>query len=224
MKRVHAALLMAALCAACDSATIPQRDPIEVFDFRLPDGGDSLVVRWPLGSQIRVFVQPMGDAVLDEGLRAAFHRGADAWHDAALFGEFRLIEVDWVEEADAILTYSNVPLPVNVSDCLPAGGRGFTTFCLTDDRQHLEVFPLEDGATGEGHVRYILSIRATEAASQTTLDALVAHEIGHLLGIGQHSPNPADLMWRDALLRTVPNARDRATIQLLYHTVPNITP
>ena len=53
---------------------------------------------------------------------------------------------------------------------------------------------------------------------------LVMHELGHVLGLAQHSPNPGDLMTANPLDRNEPNARDRASVQLLYQLQADITP
>jgi predicted Zn-dependent protease len=53
---------------------------------------------------------------------------------------------------------------------------------------------------------------------------LVAHELGHVLGIGRHSEDPRDLMWRTDPSRSTPGPRDAATVLVLYHTVAGLVP
>jgi predicted Zn-dependent protease len=51
----------------------------------------------------------------------------------------------------------------------------------------------------------------------------VIHELGHALGIIQESPNASDIM-AVTPLASLPTQRDRETVQVLYHTVPNLRP
>ena len=223
MKRL---LLLAAVAmtAACESATVPARAEGDLYDFRLVvSQADSLVLRWPVGSTIRVFVNRGTDMDRFNSLRSAFTHGAEVWQSAALYGEYRITEVSSADHADAILAWSGDVLPVVTSDCAPGGSRAYTTFCLDDSGSHLRPFPLAN-TDRLGTVRFLLTIRSTEGGSQPRVDALVAHELGHLLGIAQHSIVVTDLMYEDQINLSVPNARDRATVQVLYHTKPDITP
>jgi predicted Zn-dependent protease len=49
----------------------------------------------------------------------------------------------------------------------------------------------------------------------------LTHEIGHTLGLLQHSTEPTDLMAAQPTARA-PSTRDRMTAEVLYHTVPTI--
>jgi hypothetical protein len=53
------------------------------------------------------------------------------------------------------------------------------------------------------------------------LGLTTAHELGHALGIFQHSPDPDDLMYSDPIV-TAPSARDRNTAERAYHTPTTI--
>lgn len=213
----------AILAGGCESATVPARDAVSLYDFRLVAGADSLVLRWPVGSTIRVYVNRGADQDRFNSLRSAFTSAAEVWQSAALYREYLLTEVNSPENADAVLAWSGDLLPVQVTDCPPGGSRAYTTFCLDDSGKHLRPFPLAEGDR-IGSVRFLLTVRNTEGGVQTRVDALVAHEVGHLLGIAQHSKVQTDLMYADQTNMAVPNARDRATVQVLYHTQPDITP
>jgi predicted Zn-dependent protease len=54
--------------------------------------------------------------------------------------------------------------------------------------------------------------------SLDTLYATFLHEMGHALGLGGHSPNPADVMYGSVNADAKPelSARDRATLRALY--------
>ncbi len=58
--------------------------------------------------------------------------------------------------------------------------------------------------------------------SLETIYATLLHEMGHALGLGGHSPEPADVMYRRVNAKGRPEltARDRATLRALY-TRPN---
>jgi len=119
-----------------------------------------------------------------------------------------------------------VSLPVNVFR-LPAGGsNAFTTFCLTPEGDRLRPFPFlaGNGTTMPSRVRFLVSIRAGSALTAERVRALVTHELGHVLGLAQHSPTQTDIMFTDPGTRDTPNARDRASIIVLYQTRADITP
>ena len=210
------------LLAACDSATVPARDRTEAYDFRLPFIGDSLVLRWPNSSRIRVFLNP-GTDEQNGLLTAAYRLGSVAWEQASLYVDYRFAQVGAPEQADVIITWSGSALPVETAQCPPGGGFAFTTFCVNTERTRLVPFPLRAG-TMPSSVRFLVTIRESVGNNPARVRSLVAHELGHVLGIEQHSPNPEDLMFSDPLVRDAPNTRDRVTVQVLYQAQPNIVP
>ena len=57
------------------------------------------------------------------------------------------------------------------------------------------------------------------------LRRLVTHEVGHALGLWNH---PAPTSFPESVMLSVPStdvptAIDRATVQVLYHTAPNVS-
>jgi len=211
-----------ALLGACDSATVPAREPGEAYDFRLPFPDDSLVLRWPNASRIRVFLNP-GTDEQNALLNAAYRPGSVAWEQASLYVDYRFAQVGSAEQADVIVTWSNSTLPVETAQCPPGGGTAFTTFCVNNERTRLVPFPLR-GSDMTGTVRFLVTIRESVGNNLPRVRSLVAHELGHVLGIAQHSPDPQDLMFADPLVRDEPNTRDRVTVQILYQAAPNIIP
>lgn len=211
------------LVGACDSPTVPERLLTEVYDYRLLTP-EPQVLRWPLGTTVKVYLHPDADAARTAALEAGLENGIQVWNAAALYREVRLERTSELEQADAVLIYSNTLQPVDVSNCSPGGGLAYTTFCLDpQDASRLAVFPLRN-STETGKVKFLVTIR-----SQVTLDAesvrrLVAHELGHVLGIAQHSQRPTDLLYGNTLTRAEPSPADRATLQVLYHTRADITP
>lgn len=222
--------------AACDAPTVPARHLEDVYRFALLTQ-PPLVYRWPAGTTIHVLLNTGAPPQADT-LEAAFADAAAAWHSAALYGEFRLVRVGRVEEADVVVTWSDVPPPVQTQECEPELSPGVTTFCLGDDpetdetecslerrRDRLCPFPLQPPAQpSASRVRFLLTIRSDQATQPGQTRLILAHELGHTLGIGQHSDDPADLMWGGRIESAVPSDRDRTTLRVLYQTPPDIVP
>jgi predicted Zn-dependent protease len=214
-------LLACALVAACDSPTVPERSLFEVYEFRLLTPAPK-VMRWPLGSTVRVFAAQDVDAARTQWLDAAVAHSVDVWNTAAIYREVQLEQVARAEDADVVVVYTSSTSPVNSSNCAPGGGSAYTTFCLDSTGQHLAVFPLV--GTGGGDVKFLVTVRTIIGLDQAMVQRLVTHEIGHTLGIARHSPKPTDLMYTGTLQTDLPSAGDRATLQVLYHTQADITP
>jgi predicted Zn-dependent protease len=215
MKRL---LLVCLLAAACDSATVPAQQ--NVYDFRLLTPAPE-VLRWPTGSTVRAFVVSDANATITGWLRAAVEHAVSIWNAGVLYNEVKLVVVDAIEQTDVVVKYSASESPVVVSSCMPSGGLAFTTFCLTSDGAHLEIFPITGKASS---VKFVVTVRSDVASAETIVRRLVTHEFGHVLGIEQHSPSQTDLMYGNTLTRDDLSAADRATLQVLYHTRPDITP
>ncbi len=214
-------LLVAALAlgaVACDAPTIPPRT--DAYPFTLQDDSVQRVLHWPLGSVVQVAVAPGSSAA--NTISVGVDAGIAAWNAVALYDEYRLRRVDSVAEADVVVAGSDAPLPVDVSACPPSGAAlALTTFCLTTDRARLQVFPAANG--GATHVVMVVTVLASSAADATTARELIAHELGHVLGIARHSPNPTDLM-ATLPLTDRPQAPDIATVLALYHTPATVQP
>lgn len=213
---------LAGLLAGCDSPTIPGREV--AYDFRFLTDPPA-VLRWPTGSTIRVWVEGGPDPARASALEAAFRAGAVAWAGAVLYGEYRFVEAPRVEEADVVLYWSDVVPPVLTEACPgELGGRALTWSCPSQTEPgRLYRFPLRSPAGGRSDVRMLVRVLATEASDPARLRRLVLHELGHVLGIGQHSPSAGDVMWAGAAADRL-SAADRATVQVLYHTPPDLVP
>ena len=217
-------LLATLVLAACDPPTIPGRDLSEIYDFTLTTQ-PPLILRWPSGSDVRVWVEPAANAPMTTTLETAFRNAAEAWNEIAVFAEYRIVRAGTLADADVVLAWSDVLPPVDTRDCRPAVVLAVTTFCIDDlgtPAPHVRPFPLNAG--GESQVRMLVTVLATQASNPDVVRRLVAHEFGHVLGIGRHSDDPDDLMWRGDPPGDRPGTRDAATVQLLYHVVPDIVP
>lgn len=221
--RTIQALLCALALAACDTPTVPERFLRDVYEFRLLTPSPK-TLRWPLNSTVHVFVAPTTDATRTQWLKNGVDNAVDVWNDAVLYHEVKLVQVTKVEEADAVVQYSLANSPVILAGCLPSGPDAVTTFCLSaTDPKRLRVFPLTNDEANS-HVRFVVSVRESAATDEETTVRLVTHEMGHVLGIARHTEQPTDLMYRGVLTRKDLNARDRATLQVLYHSEADITP
>ncbi|HEX6067029.1 MAG TPA: hypothetical protein VFZ04_22490 [Longimicrobiales bacterium] len=221
--RVYRLLALAALISACDSPSVPERLLTDVYDYRLRADGLK-VLRWPIGTTVRVYVAADAEPARTSALESAFENGASGWNAAALYGEVRLERTTDLAEADAVLLFSSTLPPVETSNCSPGGGSAATTLCLDpQDPTRLAVFPLRNG--GGGQVKFLVTIRSVNPLDVEAVRRLVAHELGHVLGIAQHSSRQTDLMFPETnLTRAEPSPADRATLHVLYHSRPDITP
>lgn len=223
MKRLWLMLAVVGV-AACEGPTIPPATSAEVYDFRLMTDPLS-VLRWPSGSRVRVHVEAgTGDRIIL--LENALARGAAAWNRHALYGEYELVRAQSLREADVLLRWSDEPAPVELSGCQPDVSIAVTSFCLSDeDPERLYRYPLlPPHADAASSVRFVITILGGLAGQDSAVEDLVMHELGHALGIAQHSPDPDDLMTVGSPPRRLPSPRDIATVQVLYHTRPDITP
>jgi predicted Zn-dependent protease len=73
------------------------------------------------------------------------------------------------------------------------------------------------------HVYVFTGSDPTTAENRACLDATTTHELGHAIGLFQHSPNTTDVMYR---LPTVaaPSVHDRATAYYLYKGPSQLSP
>ncbi len=220
--KLHRWLAVCAVLVACDSPTVPERLLTEVYDYRLLTPAP-LVLRWPIGTTVRVYLEPNADPAHTAALEAGLAHGIEVWNAAALYREVYLERTEDLQQADAVLVFANTLQPVDVSNCQPGGGLAFTTFCLDpQDNTRLAVFPLRNG--GGGRVKFLVTVRNQTVVDAESVRELVAHELGHVLGIAQHSPRETDLLFGNTLTRDTPSPGDRATLHVLYHTRPDITP
>ena len=234
---------LVAMCAAlgstaCESPTVPPR--IIAYQFALEGFAEPVVYRWPDGHTIRVHVLPSDDPELARLLDDAFAHTARVWNDAVLYGEYR-IERAPLERADVVIAWANQTLPLDTEGChpLPAGA-AWTTFCRDlQDPALIHTYPLLEGEHEEDGVHMIVQLLSDQADAERVA-ALVAHEFGHVLGIGTHPCDFADafcerrrgdqrgaddsLMFEGIPDRLTPSPADRATIEVLYHTTPDLTP
>ena len=206
--RSHVALLAAAAVVyACES---PFVGPENVAYDPSPTP-EQLTYHWPLGKTISVYVDTTD---VPEGTDLGEHvrHGMRAWKSAIYYREFDFRVSADPGDADVIVHYSTAPLLVGTLDCDRATATGVTFFC--NDGNVIRVLPLLSGAPGR--VKMDVSVRHPQSGTETALRAIVAHELGHVVGIGGHSGEPADLMF-NAPTVLVPSDRDARTLRTVLH-------
>jgi predicted Zn-dependent protease len=202
------------LLLGCESPTVIRPD--FAYDPTALTGGQ--LYRWSTGSRVRVFVEPMGAGSVD--LASAVQRAVSAWNAVPQAREFTLDVVTNRDVADVIVYDRSLPQPVVTGSCPfnPSGAAGYTYFCPINGRAE-RLRPL---ASTVLTTAIVIRVDMTTTATQAALDALVAHEVGHAVGIGGHSPQSTDVMYTRPTVRT-PTDRDRNTLRNVLGRAADIT-
>ena len=161
-------------------------------------GRDSVMRRWPVrvGDPIRVWLEPARKGVaggVSDRERMAHVRGAfRRWEKVGVPVRFAFTR----DTAEA-------EVRVRWVDSLPGPRAGFIRW-MSDEQGWLTGADVALARRNSARVAYPLDV----------IDAVVTHEVGHLLGL-EHSPDPADVMAAQVQARTL-TERDRATARVLY--------
>ena len=199
---VVAIMLLAAGCGV----TAPDRS--DVYDFRLPP--ENLVFHWPLERRpVKYFAQAIGTA--PEYVRD----GLTMWEAQFLYGEFESSVTTDSAAADVWVILEGGTPPASPLTSAPAvqACTGSTSATLGGPTRLAGPLLIQ--------VRWFPGF--TPADVVNCISRVTAHEIGHSLGLLQHSGDPADLMYGVPSVRA-PSIRDRSTVQILYHTTAHLTP
>ena len=208
------ALMTSLLLLGCESPTVIRPD----FAYNPTDLTGGQLYRWSTGARVRVFVEPMGAGSVD--LASAVQRAVSAWNAVPQAREFTLDVVTNRDVADVIVYDRSLPQPVITGSCPfnPSGAAGYTYFCPINGRAE-RLRPL---ASTVLTTAIVIRVDMTTTATQAALDALVAHEVGHAVGIGGHSPQSTDVMYTRPTVRT-PTDRDRNTLRNVLGRAADIT-
>jgi hypothetical protein len=189
---------------ACGEITPPSRTPRYLTDV------GAGVFHWPFDRlPVRYYVDPRGT------MAASIGAGLRAWELQFFYGEFRATFVTDSASADVIVLWADSVPPDVPPDTAGALGAcsGVTTFLI------------DSTDTIMAPVRVQLSVNSGYTAAQVAacMRRVAAHELGHTLGIFTHSPAAGDLMYAPPSVER-PTARDRAAVEVLYHSTPTIGP
>jgi hypothetical protein len=138
-----------------------------------------------------------------------------AWEGLFLYGEFRGVTVDDSLGADVIIRWAGaVPPDVPPDPGPPVFACGGVTQLSIDSTNTLD-----------DYVRVGISVFGGFSDGQVAacVSRVAMHELGHVLGLLQHSPDTTDLMHSSPRVRAASD-RDRRTVEVLYHTEPTIAP
>ncbi|MGI9075950.1 MAG: hypothetical protein ACR2G6_01300 [Gemmatimonadaceae bacterium] len=212
-----AAVLAASLCVACELPSVPSEGPAYEPSLFV-DSETRLIYHWPLGRTISIYADESGMSG-DRDLRAAIVAGAAGWNAAVYYREFDIRLVDRPEDADVTFHFDVAAPVVDTDSCegVLLGAGGVTYFCVDDGLT--AVLPLSFvGSSSRSRVKFDVTISSDpiQIATRERFFAIVAHEIGHVLGIASHSGDFDDLMFTAPSI-TDPSSRDARTLRWLLH-------
>ena len=200
-------VLVLVLLAACGEPAAPVRSGGYAFDF----GGD--VFHWPGGRlPVRYYADSRG------AMRALVDRALRVWEDQFLYGEFRTVLVVDSADADVMVVWADSVPPDVPPDAGPPvfACNGLTAFSLDTSGTALD-------RPVRAEIGINLGTLFTAAQVAACVRRVTIHELGHTLGILQESPGANDVM-NTSVPVDQPSDRDRRTVEVLYHTVPTISP
>lgn len=213
--------LVLAAAAACAAPVAPRRAAGERYPFAYPTGldstgqvVDSIIFRWPQDRMpLRVWADPRGN------MRDVVSWALGEWDAQLLYGEVTTTLVADSASADIQVRWLDSVPPAVAPDTGPykAGScAGDNVLPAVDSTNHLVSAVVDT-------IAIVPFAGATAARVQACVRRVVLHELGHALGLLVHSPDSTDVMYGQALV-TEPTLRDRNTIEVLYHTKPNVFP
>ena len=201
---------------ACGDIAPPVRDEDDVFEWRaevpaIPGPGlDTLSFHWTSDElPVRVWVE---DAF---GLPEHMARAIDVWESAFLYGEFDATLVSDSATADVIVRGGSADdnlQRLRVHSAFRPECAGETQFDL-DVAAHELRLPM----------RVFLDPRflPDDSGLEPCMALTSIHELGHVLGIFNHSGDPDDIMFGNPVV-DLPSDRDRGTAEAAYHTPRNL--
>ena len=202
-----AVIAACAVSAACEVPVLETSGP--AYD---PTSLTGVLYHWPTGANISVYTDRTGEPA-EADLARAVNEAIAVWNAVGRLGEIRLGTTTDLRGADVIVHHAGAVLPVTTGDCEPPPtfGSSYTHFCPDPGNPgRVLVFSLSDG-TG-GRVRMLVSVNRAAVDSEDIFRAHVAHEFGHVLGIGAHSGVNTDLMF-GVPRRLTPSAPDAQTLR-----------
>jgi len=206
------AALAALASAACHDTSVSSCfDPgVAGYEFN-PPGDTNGVFHWPASYlPVRVYAEPV--AQLQQNADSAMR----LWVNA-----FRCRELSMQRVADS--TTADIVIRNPVALPAPAAALRFAADSVGACTGRTDV-SIDAQNRIERPIRsYVAPQNLDTAAVSACYHFVVAHELGHALGLFQHSSDPGDLMYPVPRRRAL-SAADRFTIQILYNTPPTMAP
>lgn len=202
-RRRRRAVRLAALALLAGTAlgAAAGEDYLAYVTFEMP-GRENVLLRWPERKMpLKVYLPAPPDGLFPapEAVYEAVRRGVVAWEGVAGAGLPRFVFVDEPGDADIPMVWS-----------IPSGAFSIA-HCLYD----INVMQRRFGVS-----RIDVSARRPDGdvALESEIELVVTHEMGHALGLGGHSPEPADVMFAGMTEENAGglSARDRETLRKLY--------
>lgn len=191
--------------AGCSDINAPNRS--DFYEWRLivaagGGGADTLGFTWPRDrSNVTFWAQDTLD------LPARVDRAIGTWRSQFLYGEFSGTRIADSSAADVLVFGRGAPGSIGLQSMAPECV-GATDVAINQATKLLTL-----------PIRVYVLPRADLSAPgvDACLDLTTAHEIGHSIGLFEHSDDPADLMYFNPVVAG-PSVRDRNTVQRAYHT------
>ncbi|TVR54506.1 MAG: hypothetical protein EA421_08430 [Gemmatimonadales bacterium] len=192
------------------------------LDSGIGDAETRRVRRWPDGTgtlTIRISPPPIADRELQDEMLQAAIRGILAWDGVPLrlriqdrggitgssAGEVEVISIDWVTRLEGSRLGQVRTLWSFQDGGNRDGGNGDGGRASLETRFQVERFQVALEVEGP---------RGHRSLSPEEIQRVVAHEMGHALGLG-HSDDPRDLMYPENTARAL-TVRDYRTLEALY--------
>jgi predicted Zn-dependent protease len=217
--RRGALLLAAAALVACDAPTVPFESP--GYDPRLQ--GVDVIYHWPLGRTIAIYAHSIG-APPGFDLPTAIQQANDVWADVLRYREFDVRMVSSPSEADVVFHF-DADSVVSSAACMAPGGSapGVTYFCVDQTFENILALPLLSGQPSRVKFDVRITSNPGSLPNVTAFRRIVAHELGHVIGIGSHSGDNVDLMF-SAPTVDAPSTADAQTIRWVLHQPAELRP
>jgi predicted Zn-dependent protease len=201
------AVLLAGL--ACDDSTGVDRS--DRYEWWIVDGTDTLTFHWQAAElPVKIWVEDSAN------LPAQINRGIGLWQNTLGTNAYHAVTVTDSSTADVIVRVA----PILAAAPATGAGRSLTscqaeTIVDTVATRFQLAIPLRINIE-------ILAAPASDSA-QACVRRVAAHELGHSLGLFQHSPNNQDLMYSVPTV-DAPSARDANTVITLYAAPRTMVP